>query len=120
MRAIEKLPHGNRSCAILPDLPEVSQIFWRERILKKEHSELLGLLAELHRLVRRQPFMHIVKQFDFVTEFTAADFKKLQRAPHLGRGIKERLVVERLWPAIFHVLRTIARHSGKTYLNANI
>ena len=96
MRTVEELAHRNGRCAILPNLPEVTQILRRERILEEKHPELLSLLAKLHRFVRSQPFMHVMDQLHFVAQFAAANFKKLQRAPHLGRGIKQRLVVERL------------------------
>src|SRR5579862_7968972 len=64
MWIIEKLAHRAGCGAVLADLPEVSQILRREGICKKEHFELFCVLAELHGLIRQQPFMHVVEQFD--------------------------------------------------------
>ena len=61
VRAVEEFAHGDRRCAILADLPEVAQVLRRKRVFEEEHPELFGLFAELHRLIRRQPFMHVVE-----------------------------------------------------------
>ena len=81
VRAVEQLAHGDRRGAVLADLPEVAEIFRRERIFEEEHFELLGVLAELHGLVRQQAFVHVMQQFDFLAQLLAADFQTAS-----GRG----------------------------------
>src|ERR1700761_5259621 len=48
VRAIEELAHGDRCCAVLPDLLEVTQVLGRQRIFKEKHVVLFRLFAELH------------------------------------------------------------------------
>src|SRR3984957_10258970 len=96
MRVVEEFTHGNGRGAVLPNLLEVGQIFWRQRILKKKHVKLLRLLAELHRLVGCEPLVHIVQQFDFLAKLLAADFEQLQRAAEIVSRFEEWLVVQRL------------------------
>src|SRR5690348_9983165 len=62
MRTVEQLAHRDWSGTVLPYLPEVSEILGRERIFQEEHAIWLGRFAELHCLIGRQAFMHIVQQ----------------------------------------------------------
>src|ERR1700710_1427867 len=51
---IEEFAHGDWRCAIFSDLTKVTQIFRGEWVFKEIHLKFFGVLAELHRLVRRQ------------------------------------------------------------------
>ena len=52
VRAVEQFAHGERRGALLADLAEVGDVFRRERVFQEEQLELLGVLGELHGLVR--------------------------------------------------------------------
>ncbi len=82
--------------------------------------ELFRFFAELHRLVRRQPLMHVVQQFNLVAQLLSADFQQLQRAPHLIGGIEQRLVVKGLIGRASAVRRTIACHAGQPDLHPDV
>ena len=120
MRAVEELAHGNGSGAVLPDLPEVGEVFGRKRIFEKEHAERLGRLAELHGQVGGEALVHVVEQFHFLAQFAAAHFEQLECAPELRGGIEERLVVQGLGAAVFLVLRAIAGHTRQADLHADM
>ena len=58
--------------------------------------ELLRFLAELHCLVWRQPFVHIMQQFHLIAQFLAADLQQLQCAAKIISRLEQRFVVQRL------------------------
>ena len=78
------------------DLPEIGDVLRRERIFHEEQLELLGVLAELHRLVGRHALVHVVQQLDLFAQLLPADFEQLQRAADVNRRIEDRLIVQRL------------------------
>ena len=45
---------------------EGGNLLGRERIFHEKQFELLGILGELHGLIWRDPFMHVMQQADFV------------------------------------------------------
>ena len=96
VRAVEQLAHGDGRGAILADLPEVGVIFGRKRIFHEEEPELLHVLAELDRLVRRDPLVHVVQQLDLFAQLLPADLHELQRAAAIYRRIEDRLIVQGL------------------------
>src|SRR5580698_1547279 len=120
MRVVEEFTHGNGRGAVLPNLLEVGQVFWRQRILKKEHVKLLRLLAELHRLVGCEPLVHIVQQFDFLAKLLAANFEQLQRATEIVSRFEEWLVMQRLNRRVSASSRPVARHARNADLYPNI
>ena len=85
-----------RRGALLADLPEVRDVFRRQRVFHEEQLELFRVLAELHRLVGRHALVHVVQQFDLLAQLLAADFEQLQRAADVGRRLEDRFVVQRL------------------------
>src|ERR1019366_3869801 len=91
VRAIEQFSHGDWRRAILTNLPEVSQIFRRERIFKEEHTELFRLFTELHRFVWRQALMHIMEQFNFIAKFATADLSSFNARRIWAAGSKSGL-----------------------------
>ena len=107
MRTVEQLAHSDRSGAVLPYLPEVSEILRGEWIFQEEHAVRLGRFAKLHGLVGGKAFVHVVQQFDFIAELAPANLEQLESAPELCSGIEERLVVQRLRPGCVAVLRTV-------------
>ena len=120
VRAVEEFAHGDGRGAILPDLPEVADILRRERVFDEEHPELLGVLAELHSLVGRDPLVHVVQQLDFFAQFLPADLQQFQSAAQVDRRIEDRLDRAAPSTAARRGARTVAGHAGNAHLHAHV
>ena len=61
MRVVEQFAHSERRRAVRTNLPEVVDVFRRERVFEEEQPELLHVFRELYCQARRHTFMHVMQ-----------------------------------------------------------
>ena len=77
---VEQLAHRDRDARLLAQQPEVVVLLGRERVFEEEQAVRLERLAEVDRLVRRDPLVHVVQQLDLVAELACAGARRTSAA----------------------------------------
>ena len=117
--AVEELPHGDRRRALLADEAEPPEVLGGDGVLEEEEPEPLHVLAEAHGLGGGDPLVDVVEQLDLVAQLRPRPLEQLQGPAHVGGGLEDRLVVERLHPGRASP-RAVPGHPGDAHLDADV